>query len=162
MYGGDVICQENATDTYEKYSAPDSQTFSAPISISDSKPDVYEMYLAKVDYIIGLINGLCGNAGSLAYNRSFLEDHYQEISEIDGVNIDLVDWYIDEAKYALISQSFPASSVKLAALANNYSRTDAVDYANTYWSTYNTAYPDWTSYGGIALIAMRQGGRQNI
>ncbi|MDR2044528.1 MAG: amidase domain-containing protein [Clostridium sp.] len=140
-------------DTCEKYFAPSSfsNSLSSSSVSSSAASDVYERYLERIAYIIDLINelGETTDEENMEYNLAFLQDHYQEIAELEDVDLGLVDWYIEETTYALISQDFPAFSVKPAVRAN-YSRTAAVSYAEQYYAdgSYNPDYPDWSASGG--------------
>jgi hypothetical protein len=115
---------------------------------SDNTTDAYELFLGRENRIVEIINELGGDATaeSLEYNINFLKDNYDLVSALDDADVRLVDWYIEDMTCALEGQNFPSSAVKPSTRA--YSATNAVTYANTYYSSYNSAYPDWTTYGG--------------
>lgn len=123
------------------------------------------------DYVVDLINQMGGNTTEENWkgNLSYLKDNYEEIKKILGVRMNLVDYYISEYSSQVeyenyISQQKDVDQFKVNA-SNNYSTqsctatytksrssvfyaTSAVAYAKKYYNTYNTEYPNWTSYGG--------------
>ena len=83
------------------------------------------------------------------YNLDYLLENYNEIMAIDDVNAAYVDLYIEDYQNVKETQNMPTSQVNMIRTrASSYSFSNAVTYAQRYYNTYNSSYPDWTSYGG--------------
>lgn len=68
---------------------------------------------------------------------------------LEGVNNTYIDLYIEDYEITQATKDMPASQVnETKTRASSYNYSDAVAYAKRYYSSYNTAYPDWSSYGG--------------
>lgn len=68
---------------------------------------------------------------------------------LKNVNSIFVDLYIEDYEIVLATNSMPDSNINgVRTIEATYRSLDAVSYAKEYYDTYNTAYPDWTSYGG--------------
>lgn len=112
----------------------------------------YENMMARENYIAELISlhsGIETTTEAWEYNLDYLKSHYEEIMALESVNSIYVDRYIEDYEIVSVTNSMPDSRINgVRTLEASYSSSDAVAYAKKYYNTYNTAYPDWTSYGG--------------
>ncbi len=113
----------------------------------------YQNMMERETYIVELISSHSGTETSTVeweYNLNYLQSHYDEIMSLEGVNSLYVDLYIEDYEIVLATQDMPAAQInEVRTHASSYSASDAVAYAEEYYDTpYNSAYPDWTSYGG--------------
>lgn len=112
----------------------------------------YQNMMERETYIVELISSHSGIETSTAeweYNLNYLQCHYDEIMSLEGVNSLYVDLYIEDYEIVLATQDMPAAQINgVRTRASSYSYSDAVDYAKEYFYPYNSAYPDWSSYGG--------------
>lgn len=123
-------------------------------SIEEQIDTVYQNMLDKENYIVDLINTLNDNETTFSnwqYNLEYLNNNYDTITTIAGINIEYVDSYIEQYTYTLKSLQLPEEKTDdgISTFAT-YTRQDAVDYALDYVINYNTSYPDWSNYGDCA------------
>ncbi len=113
----------------------------------------YQNMMERETYIAELISANSGMETTIAeweYNLNYLKLHYDEIMSLEGVNSLYVDLYIEDYEIVQATKDMPAMQINgVRTRASSYSSSDAVAYAEEYYDQpYNSAYPDWTSYGG--------------
>lgn len=110
----------------------------------------YDNMLAKENYIVALISEQSGEPTTMnawEQNLKYLQLHYDEIIALENVNMLYVDAYIEDYEIVKAAQDLPVTRVN-ANVRASYSSSDAVTYAEKYYSSYNSSYPDWTTEGG--------------
>lgn len=108
------------------------------------------------EYIVSLIGSLTKNKTSIEnweYNLQYLKNNYKDIqkkSKSMNIKMNYVNSYIEAYETVLLMKNSPSEKIisTTARASVAYDFIKAVDYANTYYNNYNTAYPDWTPYGG--------------
>lgn len=116
--------------------------------------EAYEKVQKEEEYIVDLINKYVSDRGatlkSWKENLNWLESNYSELKCQEDVNMRLIDSYVEAYRLVLQDEKLPDEKYvnDTAANVRTYSRTNAVNYAQTYWNNYNPNYPDWTPYGG--------------
>jgi len=129
--------------------AADNTIHSSMQPLQSSSDPEWQRICQEEDYIVQLINGL-GQSTDRAgwqFNLNFLKTNIDSIRQIPGVNMDYVNDYIQA--YDLVTQNEAmGNSRQNISPRVTYDFTSAVNYANQYYSTYNTAYPSWDSLGG--------------
>ena len=127
--------------------------------VSASKVSEVDEALQRVNneekYIASLISSLSKKETTTAnweYNLQYLKDNYKNIqkkAKNQNINMNNVDSYIEAYQYVLAMKNSPAEKVASDVKASaSFNYTNAVNYANKYYKSYNSSYPDWTSYGG--------------
>ena len=125
-------------------------------SIDKTEEDIvnvaYNNMIKKEKYIVDLISQHSGKQTSLdawEYNLQYLLTHYNEIKNVDNINMLYVESYIEDYKIVMATQNMPLTKRnERSTYATSYNYSNAVRYAEAYYQNYNSAYPDWTSYGG--------------
>lgn len=110
----------------------------------------YENMMTKENYIVDLVATHSGTTTSLdawEYNLEYLQLHYEDIMALENVNTMYVDSYIEDYEVVKSTQNMAISQINIG-MRTSYSSSDAVTYAETYYSNYNSSYPDWSEYGG--------------
>lgn len=113
----------------------------------------YQNMLERETYIVELVSEHSGMESTFMdweYNLNYLTLHYDEIMSLENVNSLYVDLYIEDYEIVQATRNMPVTQINgVRTRASSYSSSDAVAYAEKYYTTpYNEAYPDWTSYGG--------------
>lgn len=111
----------------------------------------YQKMMERENYIVDLVSKLSNQETNLTnweYNHNYLSNNYDEIIKDKNVNIEFIDRYIEDYNNLLISKNMPDEKPISNNNKSSYSRINAVEYANRYYSNYNPSYPDWTPYGG--------------
>lgn len=135
------------------------EKYAAVVSMSENERSTevfvdtaYQNMMERETYIVELISSHSGIETSTVeweYNLNYLQCHYDEIMSLEGVNSLYVDLYIEDYEIVLATQDMPAAQINgVRTRASSYSYSDAVDYAKEYFYPYDSAYPDWSSYGG--------------
>lgn len=129
----------------------------APMGIINEDDEVfideaYQNMMEKENYIVSLIQTQSGSATSLKnweYNLDYLQAHYNDIKNSDDIDLMHVDSYMEDYKIVRNAKAMPAAQINgIRTRVTSYSFYDAIAYAEKYYSSYNSSYPDWTSYGG--------------
>ncbi len=143
---------EMAEEIYqEKYASVASVNVDE--SVAEDFADIaYQNMMERETYIaelISLYSGTETNTTEWEYNLNYLKTHYNEITSMEEVNTMYVDIYIEDYDIVQATKDMPIAQINgVRTRASSYSTTDAVAYAEQHYNTYNSAYPDWTSYGG--------------
>lgn len=137
----------------EKYSHKSNDELRAFNSEESFADIAYEKMMDRENYIVNLISSQSKEkttTGDWKYNLKYLLDHYDEIMALDNVNKLYIDLYIEDYEALEEAESMPEARVneKKTTRASSYAYEDAVKYAKNYYSSYNSAYPDWTASGG--------------
>lgn len=118
----------------------------------DNSDEAYENMITRENYIVDLISRYSGQETSREEwenNLQYLKSHYDEIIALENINRIYVDLYIEDYEIVEATKNMPESQInEIRTRSSSYSYSDAVTYAKKYYSSYNSAYPDWTSYGG--------------
>ncbi|MCI9020351.1 MAG: hypothetical protein HFH32_06385 [Eubacterium sp.] len=137
------------------FSESASSSFESKINNLNLIDEAYENMMAKENYIVELISRHSGQNTSFdkwKYNLSYLQKNYDEIMSIDNINKFYVDSYIEDYEIVTQTQNMPLSRDNSGqnnlSSYSTYSANAAVTYATNYAMNYNSAYPDWNSYGG--------------
>jgi len=145
-------------------------TYSSTLKKEHKKDEISAAYKAVQDeenYIVNLINRIDANSNTTLsnweYNLKWLKKNYELLKNYknEEINFKHVDSYIEAYEFVLLDKNTPdekeishnsfktfSSSLDAATYSSSYSPSDAIEYAETYYSDYNSNYPDWTSYGG--------------
>jgi hypothetical protein len=127
---------------------------------SDAEIDeAYEKIMKEENYIVDLINGFgeSTNINNWKFNLKYLKDNRDTIKNKDDANLEYINSYVEAYEWVKLNEDMPeqkvsqkAMSITTAAkvMATSYSYSDAVSYANKYYKSYNSSYPDWNSVGG--------------
>lgn len=118
--------------------------------------EAYKNVMDEENYIVNLINkqGEETSLNKWEFNLNYLKDNYDAIKNIPNINLSYVDSYIEAYEWQLLSKNMPDEKVNkkvsslTAARTSSYEHSKAVEYAEKYYSDYNTDYPDWRPYGG--------------
>lgn len=112
----------------------------------------YQNMMAREIYITELISSYSGMETTMAdweHNLEYLRNHYDELMNVEGVNKIYVDLYIEDYEIVQSTRNMPETQInETRTRASSYSASDAIAYAEKYFKTYNSSYPDWSSYGG--------------
>lgn len=138
--------------------------------------EAYKRVEDEENYIVALINDMQDlvktDRSNWEFNLVYLKDNYNSLEEksYDNSNINMIhiNSYIEAYEFVSLDKNLPlekTSSISLFADDSSYSIEDAVDYATTYYSDYNSdEYPDWSTYGGDCANFVSQclyaGGKQ--
>lgn len=139
----------------EKISYQESEPVSFNVRAAEEKMlnDDIERIDKEENYIVDLINS-CGQNTGLSdwkFNLKYLEENYDSIKEIEDVNLDYVNSYIEAYKLVKTNESKPSEKVShVLTRSSSYDAWDAVCYANNHATNYNRDYPNWgiSGYGG--------------
>lgn len=156
QYGSLSSAEQNelAEEIYqEKYVEAAIASMNVTDETDENVVDIaYQNMIARETYIAELISLHGGVETTMAdweYNLNYLKNHYDEVMEMEDVNGVYVDLYIEDYEIVQATRNMPETQINgIRTRASSYSSSDAVSYAEQYYDTYNTAYPDWTSYGG--------------
>lgn len=136
--------QSLAKEIYEeKYM--ESMSLAADETDGNFVDEAYENMLEKETYIVELISSHSGertSRESWEYNLEYLKQHYEEIMGLESINAWYVDSYIEDYEVVRDTKDMPASRINSIPRAS-YSSAKAVEYAEKYYSNYNSAYPNW-------------------
>lgn len=137
----------------EKYEGTATVSLSTENEVDGGVVDfAYLNMMTRENYIADLISSYSGTRTTTKaweFNLDYLEEHYDEIMSLEGVNSIYVDLYIEDYEVVQATKNMPVSQVnEMRTRASSYNYSNAVAYAKQYYSSYNSAYPDWTSYGG--------------
>lgn len=125
--------------------------------------EAYERVDREEEYIVSLINQRenteVTDKTNWEFNLKYLKDNYLDLkSGFENGNISInmshINSYIEAYEFVALAKDVPSEKVSnsnrdISLLADsNYNIDNAVNYAETYYSNYNSSYPDWTSYGG--------------
>lgn len=141
------LYNERTNSNVERSAAPAAEPY-----IKEEDPLYMEME-NRVNYVVALINDMGSEATKFTWedNLDFLTENYNEIKAKAGVDMSIVDTYIEERKSAKEHLNEPSKKVYEGSsllTANGYDYDSATSYANQYLYNYNSDYPDWTPYGG--------------
>lgn len=142
---------KNSSTSSEKPVASSQLTGQNEIDEAYQRVDNEEKYIAS---LIVTLSKKETTTSNWEYNLKFLKDNYKDIqkkSKSLNINMNYVNSYIEAYEMVLLMKNSPAEKTPSATVSASatFDFTKAVNYANTYYSNYNTAaYPDWTSYGG--------------
>ncbi|MCM1500183.1 MAG: amidase domain-containing protein [Clostridium sp.] len=145
---------ELAEEIYqEKYAQVATVSMSADEVGGEDFVDIaYRNMMERETYIVELISLHSGSETTTVeweYNLNYLQCHYDEIMSMEDVVSMYVDLYIEDYEIVLATKDMPAAQINgVRTRASSYSSSDAVAYAKEYYYPYNSAYPDWSSYGG--------------
>ena len=145
--------KELVNEIYQEKYIRNMQEVSALSGKQDAFVDVaYQNMLERENYIVELVSehsGLATSFDAWEYNLQYLIENYEEIIGLENVNKVNVDRYIEDYKAVQATRDMPVARVNEERMrTSSYSYMNAVVYAKRYYSSYNTAYPDWTEYGG--------------
>lgn len=137
----------------EKYVLPSAVSMNVNEETVDDFVDIaYQNMVERETYVAELISAHSGMETTTAeweHNLNYLKLHYEEIMSLESVNSIFVDLYIEDYEVTLATKDMPTAQVNgIEMRASSYSSSDAVAYAEKYYDTYNSAYPNWASYGG--------------
>jgi len=129
-----------------------------------------ERVVSYDSYVVGLLNQVGRNTSinNWRQNLLYLEEDYELLSEIPGVNMTAVDYYIGEYSsqvefekmnlipneaYSLKNMTAETNDTTYAtttslARTTYFSYINACNYAEEYYRDYNPEYPNWGDYGG--------------
>ena len=122
--------------------------------------EAYKRVEDEENYIVALINDMQDliktDRSNWEFNLMYLNDNYDALEEKsyndENIHMIHINSYIEAYEFVLLDKTLPldkTNSISLHSDDNNYSNTDAVEYAETYYTDYNSdEYPDWTTYGG--------------
>jgi len=154
---GSVVGKEHE-DNLKKIKSLEKSSVSNEVSEQNEIDEAYQRVENEERYIVALINSLSDRETTLSnweYNLKFLKENYQNIagkSKSSNINMNAINSYIEAYEYVSLLKNSPAEKLRdtsaKAGVTASYSLTAAVNYAETYYSSYNSAYPDWNSYGG--------------
>ena len=156
QYGSLSIAEQKELEE-EIYQEKYVESAIASMNITDETDEnvvdiAYQNMIARETYIAELISlhsGVKTTMDDWEYNLNYLKNHYDEVMAMEAVNGVYVDLYIEDYEIVQATRDMPDTQINgIRARASSYSSSDAVSYAEQYYDTYNTAYPDWTSYGG--------------
>lgn len=138
---------------YKEKTSAQKITNNSKKSNEDNKAitEAYNRVNQEEEYIVNLINS-CGENTTLdnwKFNLDYLKNNYDSIKQINDVNLNYVDLYIEAYKLVSLNESMPDEKVssEITMLAT-YNSGLAIDYATRYYSNYNSNYSNWSSYGG--------------
>lgn len=105
-----------------------------------------ETYVAK---LISTYSGIETSTADWEYNLNYLKIHYNEIMSLENVNSLFVNLYIEDYEIVQATKDMPTAQInRVRTRTSSYDFVDAVTYAEEYFESYNSEYPDWTGYGG--------------
>lgn len=141
-------------DSLKEEARKNSETTSASSFQEKDELDIaYENMIIRENYIVDLISRLSEEETSFdnwEFNLNYLVNNYKYLNQLDDVNMDYVDIYIETYENLKFTKDLPdeKKAESKVSVFSTYSRQDAVDYAYLYCYSYNPNYPDWGSSGG--------------
>lgn len=136
----------------EKYSEYVSVQCAEAYSLEEETDIAYQNMVENEQYIVDIISEHSGENADVAnweYNLQYLKENYEALSSVEQIDMEQIDWYIEDYDILLNEDSNSASQINMVRTASSsYDFKAAVTYAETYALSYNTSYPDWTDYGG--------------
>lgn len=148
---------------------------STVITLKETTSEINEIDLAlekiqkEEEYIVNLINsqGISTTLDQWKFNLNYLEENYDNLIKIPGVNLSYIDSYIEAYRIVLSNENIPDEKVAkgittYGLIGDPYDRNAALQYAKTYYSNYNPNYPDWSYWGDCANFVsqcLRAGGK---
>lgn len=125
------------------------------VDVNEEVDEAYARMMEEEIYIVNLINDSGQEASIVSWeeNLNYLKSNYEKIMNIDNVNIRNVDSYIEAYEWVLKLKDMPEEKIsnkKTIQPRATYDYASAVSYAQKYYSSYNSNYPDWSYYGDCA------------
>jgi len=106
-------------------------------------------------YVLDLLNklGVEATVSTWRSNLQYLQDNYDTIKNIENVDVELIDFYISEYESEVLaedeSENTNEGTIKIQPMAYfYYDRSAAATYANKWYNSFNSAYPNWHNSGG--------------
>lgn len=104
-----------------------------------------EIYVDEI--LIDLADLSADTDSSEKYN--WITQNPEKLSELNDNDRLIISCFVSEYEAGQLLAASASSKISSAtSLDSDYDITAARSYASTYWSDYNSAYPDWSSYGG--------------